>query len=477
MAGDTAQVHAAADGAHEGGGGRAGVRAGGAAARRHRDARARHRAERGGAGRRHGRGHLRAVRRRAGGGRPGVPRARRAHPRPARLGRREGRGRRPTPSSSSTCCSRSTATRRPGRRPGLVGGPARGARARAAAGRRAGAGVARRAARQQGVGPGAAARRQARARGDRAAQRRARARAAPHPARGRPDHPQPGAAGDPGGARPAVGPAADRVLRRLAQPGHVPVGVDGGVRGRARAQERVPPVHHPRARGAGRARRHRGDARGHHAAVPALPRGPRGRAGRRARHRARTTTTSRCAPGPIDEVTGKPVRFAYPPNLVVVDGGPPQVAAAAAAMAELGIDDVALCRAGQAARGGLAAGGGVPGDPAAQLRGPLPAAAAPRRGAPVRDHRAPQAAQQGHDGVGARRRARARPGAAGGAAAALRVRQAAARRRRSRRSRRCRAWGTGPRRPSSRRWRAPGENCAVPAASDQVPESAGMLDA
>ncbi|MFI2752226.1 excinuclease ABC subunit UvrC [Cellulomonas sp. P22] len=47
--------------------------------------------------------------------------------------------------------------------------------------------------------------------------------------------------------------------------------------------------------------------------------------------------------GPVDETTGKPVRFAYPPNLVVVDGGPPQVAAAAAALAELGIDDVALC--------------------------------------------------------------------------------------------------------------------------------------
>ncbi|KQY25251.1 excinuclease ABC subunit C [Cellulomonas sp. Root485] len=46
--------------------------------------------------------------------------------------------------------------------------------------------------------------------------------------------------------------------------------------------------------------------------------------------------------GPIDEVTGKPARFAYPPNLIVVDGGPPQVAAAAAAMTELGIDDVAL---------------------------------------------------------------------------------------------------------------------------------------
>lgn len=47
--------------------------------------------------------------------------------------------------------------------------------------------------------------------------------------------------------------------------------------------------------------------------------------------------------GPVDEATGKPARFAYPPSLVVVDGGPPQVAAAAAAMAELGIDDVALC--------------------------------------------------------------------------------------------------------------------------------------
>ncbi|PFG43117.1 excinuclease ABC subunit C [Isoptericola jiangsuensis] len=36
-------------------------------------------------------------------------------------------------------------------------------------------------------------------------------------------------------------------------------------------------------------------------------------------------------------------RFAYPPNLVVVDGGPPQVAAAARALAELGVTDVALC--------------------------------------------------------------------------------------------------------------------------------------
>jgi excinuclease ABC subunit C len=47
-------------------------------------------------------------------------------------------------------------------------------------------------------------------------------------------------------------------------------------------------------------------------------------------------------PQPIDPTTGKPRRFAYPPNLVVVDGGPPQVAAAQRALDELGIDDVAL---------------------------------------------------------------------------------------------------------------------------------------
>jgi excinuclease ABC subunit C len=36
-------------------------------------------------------------------------------------------------------------------------------------------------------------------------------------------------------------------------------------------------------------------------------------------------------------------KFAYPPNLVVVDGGPLQAAVAARALAELGIDDVSVC--------------------------------------------------------------------------------------------------------------------------------------
>ncbi|MFI1863321.1 excinuclease ABC subunit UvrC [Streptomyces jumonjinensis] len=43
------------------------------------------------------------------------------------------------------------------------------------------------------------------------------------------------------------------------------------------------------------------------------------------------------------EDDGRPRRFAYPPQLVVVDGGAPQVAAARRALDELGIDDVAVC--------------------------------------------------------------------------------------------------------------------------------------
>ncbi|KPI12959.1 UvrABC system protein C [Actinobacteria bacterium OK074] len=43
------------------------------------------------------------------------------------------------------------------------------------------------------------------------------------------------------------------------------------------------------------------------------------------------------------EDDGRPKRFAYPPQLVVVDGGQPQVAAAQRALDELGIDDIAVC--------------------------------------------------------------------------------------------------------------------------------------
>ncbi|RKR95600.1 excinuclease ABC subunit C [Williamsia muralis] len=44
----------------------------------------------------------------------------------------------------------------------------------------------------------------------------------------------------------------------------------------------------------------------------------------------------------IDPKTGRPRKFAYPPNLFVVDGGAPQVHAAAAVLDELNITDVAV---------------------------------------------------------------------------------------------------------------------------------------
>ncbi len=48
-------------------------------------------------------------------------------------------------------------------------------------------------------------------------------------------------------------------------------------------------------------------------------------------------------PPGIDPETGRPRRFAYPPQLLVVDGGAPQVNAAATVLADLGITDVTVC--------------------------------------------------------------------------------------------------------------------------------------
>lgn len=45
----------------------------------------------------------------------------------------------------------------------------------------------------------------------------------------------------------------------------------------------------------------------------------------------------------VAELGGKPSKFAYPPQLIVVDGGAPQVSAAQRALDELGIKDIALC--------------------------------------------------------------------------------------------------------------------------------------
>jgi excinuclease ABC subunit C len=56
---------------------------------------------------------------------------------------------------------------------------------------------------------------------------------------------------------------------------------------------------------------------------------------------AEAVTDAEHRPG-IDPTTGRPRKFSYPPNLLVVDGGAPQVAAAQAVFDQLGIDDVSL---------------------------------------------------------------------------------------------------------------------------------------
>jgi excinuclease ABC subunit C len=59
-----------------------------------------------------------------------------------------------------------------------------------------------------------------------------------------------------------------------------------------------------------------------------------------ARSSGELTDTDRPA---IDPETGRARKFAYAPNLVVVDGGAPQVNVAGAVLRELGITDVAVC--------------------------------------------------------------------------------------------------------------------------------------
>jgi excinuclease ABC subunit C len=56
-----------------------------------------------------------------------------------------------------------------------------------------------------------------------------------------------------------------------------------------------------------------------------------------------TEVATESGPMLVDPETGRPRKFAYAPGLVVVDGGPPQVAAAQAAMRELGVVDIPVC--------------------------------------------------------------------------------------------------------------------------------------
>ena len=227
-------------------------------------------------------------------------------------------------------------------------------------------------------------------------------------ARHRPDRPQPGARGDPAGARPRRGAAAHRVLRHLQPPGHRGGRLDGGLRGRPGPQERVPPL-----RDQGRRRPERRRAR----CTRSSPGGSAGcstsRPGRpRWRPRpARCWSTPRPA-GPASS----PTRPVWSSSTAARRRSPPR---SARSTSSASTTSRSAAWPSGSRRSGCPAGG--PGHPGPHQRGALPAPAGPRRGPPVRDHPPPVPAQQVDGREPARRRARPGRGAPQDPAQALRL--------------------------------------------------------
>ena len=254
---------------------------------------------------------------------------------------------------------------------------------------------------------------------------------------------QQGAAGDPGLPRPRRRAAAHRVLRRHPRPGHQRRRVDGRLRGRPRAQERVPPVHRPRG--------HRGDEGGEPVTVDDtaamhevltrrfrryledaegagdldLSTRGRRRVVRRARPRRSTDDDDEpSASGPIDPETGRPRRFAYPPSLVVVDGGLPQVNAAAGGARRARHRGRRARRARQAPRGGVAARATTTRSSCrARARASTCCSGCATRPTGSRSPSTASGGRKAHDDVPARRHTRARRQPPEGAAAPLRFGQ------------------------------------------------------
>ena len=194
----------------------------------------------GGARRRHRRRRDRARRGPARGRRADLLRPRRPDPRPARLGRRPGRGGRHRRAGRATSCSSCTPGEDGDAIPREILVPALPPDAddlRGAAGRARGA---------AGCAIRVPQRGDKRTLQETVARNAGQALVLHKTKRGqRPDRPQPGARGDPAGARARRGAAADRVLRHLQPPGHrggrLMVVFEDGLA----AQERVPPVRDP----------------------------------------------------------------------------------------------------------------------------------------------------------------------------------------------------------------------------------------
>ena len=103
-------------------------------------------------------------------------------------------------------------------------------------------------------------------------------------------------------------------------------------------------------------------------------------------------------------------KFAYPPQLLLVDGGKGQLGVAMRVLEELGLEDEIPVAALAKQFEEVCVPGQADADPhPPPVRRAVPAAAHPRRGAPLRHHLPPAAAGQAHDEVGARRHPRLGP--------------------------------------------------------------------
>ena len=121
-------------------------------------------------------------------------------------------------------------------------------------------------------------------------------------------------------------------------------------------------------------------------------------------------------------------RFARRPDLLIVDGGKPQLSAALAALEDIGVTGVPVVGAREARGGAVRAGLGRAGRAPGRLAVALPREARPRRGAPLRDHLPPRAARQGDDRLDPRRDPGRRADAQAGARQGVRLGEAPARR-------------------------------------------------
>ena len=101
--------------------------------------------------------------------------------------------------------------------------------------------------------------------------------------------------------------------------------------------------------------------------------------------------TMRGSPTPRPQNTNRH-HFAYKPNLVVVDGGKPQVMAAAKALEDCGVNDVAVCGLAKRSGRGVGAGRRLSDHPQTPVRRHVSAAACTRRIPPLRHHLPPPAA-------------------------------------------------------------------------------------